>query len=311
MNTGPQDLSVSDDIPISHESSKNNRAITIFILLVCTIVVFFVINYIWRLYISNKPGVDTIPTPTPTPEVKTFINEDELQQHAGEGVTYYVDQSTGFTTALVNDAQKLTINEDNLEIHDTSAVADQVIEEYSKYFGIKGDKNTLIQDTIKKDAQENSYVVYQQEHKEIPVFGGQTIVHLDAENSVSALTGSVAPNVSVNIQPVLDEQQGIAYAKQYWLEQFGEEAEKVDKVELLVLSHKLLMYGILSEDQLVWRVDLSSPPILNEHIFVSAHTGDLVYQTTGMIQLDEFGASCNDHLPDCDVQRDIYLCDEE
>lgn len=111
---------------------------------------------------------------------------------------------------------------------------------------------------------------FQQRVGNVPVFGGEAIVHLDASGALSALTDDMLSDVQVDTNPTVRRANAIATAQR------GQGAlTAAPEADLWVLRHD-------GTDHLAWRVQLrredgtdrTALPV----IFVDAHSGEIVWQ---------------------------------
>jgi Zn-dependent metalloprotease len=112
----------------------------------------------------------------------------------------------------------------------------------------------------------------QQTFEGVPVFGGEAIVHLNSDGSLSTVTDTLVKNVKVNAEPTLlgDEAINIA-TTEYGCSDCLTAAPEVD---LWVLRHK-------KKDRLVYRVQLRREDGSHETAmpvyFIDAHNGEMVF----------------------------------
>lgn len=123
---------------------------------------------------------------------------------------------------------------------------------------------------IKIDGLSMAHTRVRQIHGGVPVFGGEAIVHLKRDGSVSAVTDTLVKNIRVNTKPVLDPQQATNLA----LLDYGcsDCLTANPKSDLWVLRHK-------GKDHLVYRVQLEriDPQKLAKPVyFIDAETGAVV-----------------------------------
>jgi thermolysin len=129
-----------------------------------------------------------------------------------------------------------------------------------------------------KDRAERVHTHVQQTHHGVPVFGGEAIVHLDADSEVEAqpTTDTLVANVSVSTIPGLTAGDAVGLAKTEYKVKKGCDDCLTDapQTDLWVLRHE-------GADHLVYRVQLArldgtehtSEPVY----FIDAHTGALVW----------------------------------
>lgn len=118
----------------------------------------------------------------------------------------------------------------------------------------------------------SAHVRFQQTFEDVPVFGGETIVHMDAWGGVTALTDNVVPGIKIGTSPVIFDDEAVDIA----VDAAGgwQRASSDPDASLWILRHE-------GQDHLVWRVvveqlDGSANPAIPV-VFVDAQTGDVVW----------------------------------
>lgn len=119
-----------------------------------------------------------------------------------------------------------------------------------------------------------AHVRYQQMERGVPVFGGEAIVHINANGSYRGITDDFVRNTSgVNVTPSLDADRAIELARTLL---------DADETDVTAPSAKLFVLRYKGADHLVWQVSQyvantegrPSQPVA----FIDAHTGVLVDQ---------------------------------
>ncbi|MFY9224617.1 MAG: M4 family metallopeptidase, partial [Blastocatellia bacterium] len=118
-----------------------------------------------------------------------------------------------------------------------------------------------------------AHTKFQQTHQGIPVFGGETIVHLNADGSLFTITDSLVDKINVDTNATISEQEAIEKA----IKIFGcnDCLTKEPKVDMFILQRK-------SKDYLTYRVQLeridnTDKPVMPVY-FIDAHTGKKVWE---------------------------------
>lgn len=125
---------------------------------------------------------------------------------------------------------------------------------------------------VRIDELLTAHVRFQQTFEDVPVFGGETIVHLDAWGAVTSLTDNVAPRVQVDTTPDFLDDDAIEIA----VDAAGgwERASEDPDATLWILRHE----GV---DHLAWRVEVKqldgTTTPASPVVFVDAHTGEVVW----------------------------------
>ena len=147
---------------------------------------------------------------------------------------------------------------------------------YGSLFGLTdaaGELSTMR--TVERD-RGRSFVRFQQLYRDIPVFGGELIVQMDAGQNVVSANGEILPGLDLDVTPRLTgaeaQQRAIAaVAKAYDLAAGDMVA---GEAELWIYNPILLQPGP-DLDALVWRVEVTASDLrpVRELVLVEAHTG--------------------------------------
>ncbi|MGB7923057.1 MAG: M4 family metallopeptidase [Pyrinomonadaceae bacterium] len=135
-----------------------------------------------------------------------------------------------------------------------------------------GDINDLKPLRVEEDQQAMTHTHVQQTFQNVPVFGGEAIVHLNADQSVSDITDSLVSFVKVNTQPTLTAKEAVKVAlRLYGCSDCLTEAPRAD---LWVMRRG-------GRDHLVYRVQMrredGSEKTAMPVYFIDAHTGAKVW----------------------------------
>lgn len=114
----------------------------------------------------------------------------------------------------------------------------------------------------------NTYYRFQQEYKDIPVYGRSVVVIADKNGNSLSLSGNYLNNGHLDTSPKVDEKTAIKIAQQY----YGENVE-VSRVELSVYSFSN------NKSELSWKILIHSNEIM-EWCFISAISGELLSQNS-------------------------------
>ena len=146
------------------------------------------------------------------------------------------------------------------------------LEAHAGRLGLRGRGDlTLLRAFV--DELDLTHARFQQTVRGVPVFGGEGIVHLRRDGSISAVTDSFVPAVTVDTTPKLSGDEAIGHA----VPRTGCASclTAPPASDLWVLRHD-------GKDRLVWRVQLriedGSPQTALPVMFIDAHDGELVWQ---------------------------------
>ena len=134
------------------------------------------------------------------------------------------------------------------------------------------DVNELRTLRVEKDDQALTHTHVQQTLRGVPVFGGEAIVHLNPDNSLSAITDDLISSVQVKTEPTITAKEATKIAVSKY--GCGECLTATPEVDLWVLRHN-------RRDRLVYRVQMrredgtadTAMPVY----FIDAHTGSKVW----------------------------------
>lgn len=122
------------------------------------------------------------------------------------------------------------------------------------------------------------HVTYQQSYDDVPVFGGQVKVHYNPEDDRRTITGKTLPDISVDTTPTVSAETagGIAQA-------LADQTATVKQSTLYIFNEFLINKNKPDQSILVWEIELyNQAPLFHEFYYINAHSGELVYQITGV-----------------------------
>ena len=134
------------------------------------------------------------------------------------------------------------------------------------------------------DEQGVGHLHFVQTEGEVPVWGGELIVHLDSNGAVYRYTDTLVRGLEINAQPTFGSDEAIAAAAA--LQHPSSKDEEAPTAELLVVRHD-------GADHLVWKVThyIATPPssISMPVVFINAHDLSVVLELEGLTNyaLDE------------------------
>lgn len=133
-----------------------------------------------------------------------------------------------------------------------------------------------------QDRLKMRHLKYNQKFADVPVYGGQMIVHLDKNLAVVSVNSNLQLiDPDLNAQATLGEKKAEEKAKKYWKAALPGNPILINKPKLFVYNDPNPKVG--EESQLIWLVNLHAlSPRNHEYFFVDAHTGDLVKRITAI-----------------------------
>lgn len=155
----------------------------------------------------------------------------------------------------------------------------QFFSKYGRAFGIRdaAEELTLVG---RFGDDHRTHLVYQQNYRGVPVFGGELRSHLTPDGQLTVVNGTFVPGLSVDVNP----SWGHAAAAKVALQSVGKQKELAAGA-LDVVGQKLYVYrdgllqGFAGRDLLVWEVEVSDESVsIRERVYVDAHFGKVVNQ---------------------------------
>lgn len=166
------------------------------------------------------------------------------------------------------------------------AKAEAYLREHGDAFG--ADLDQLVRTSVASDDL-GTTVGYTQRYRDLPVFGSELKVHLDADGSLIAVNGFVVPDLDLVTTPELSDDHAaeIALAEVYAdpPKPVGEPDRSVPSPRsgsLRASERELVVYrlgslrGVPGESVLVWRVVVTDGAAIGEQLFVTAESGKIV-----------------------------------
>ena len=153
---------------------------------------------------------------------------------------------------------------------------------YGELFGITDPDGQLVRQKTVTDALAYTHTTFRQVHEGVPVFAGLVRVHVDAQGQITAVNGTIIPDLKLSTTPVLTFEEAAATA-------LAEVAGQMEKeTELTVANNKLYVFranlarGVPGPNHLVYEVEVGNAAWVREFVYVDAHKGDVVDQITGI-----------------------------
>ncbi|MFA6028122.1 MAG: M4 family metallopeptidase [Patescibacteria group bacterium] len=218
------------------------------------------------------------------------LNSAQAQEQLG--LQYQLDKQTNLATAITRRNGPIIPAFTQKEA--TTAAA-EFFQHYSKAFGLRDGIDQLSYINQETDALYQTHIRYNQYYDGVPVFGSQIIVHLNGDNSVRSANGKALPQLSLNTTPTLSSEEAITKAKQYASDNNQQTEFDTEEATLYIFNKSWLENTKTdTNNYLVWQVELyKDRPAFHEHYFINAHNGNLVFQTTGLMD------AVHRHVYDC------------
>ena len=208
-----------------------------------------------------------------------------LQAEIGPDFQYSLDRNTDKTTFISNSHNALPLNLEGVDKNDAASVSNRFMKEYGSFFGVADAKKDAFLFKKDTDSLGITHIRYGQKYNDVPVFGGQIIVHLGKDKNVNSANGEFIPDISIDTDPKISQSEAEDIAKELWKEQKRPENPEVKKSNLYIFNKSLFQNKKEdTKNYLVWKIELTKgkPNIGHEYYFIDAHDGDLVFQITGI-----------------------------
>ncbi|MFZ5902164.1 MAG: M4 family metallopeptidase [Chloroflexota bacterium] len=157
-------------------------------------------------------------------------------------------------------------------------VASAAVEVYGPEFGLQNPSTELTVAKTSAIPARQQTVKYQQVYRGIPVLGGELNVNLTGEGYLLAMSGEIAPSLSLSTQPQISAEQAAAWALPVIARAHGlpEASLAATAPELWIYDERLLKPSDRPA-ALVWRMEVSadSAPV-RELVLVDATNGRVV-----------------------------------
>lgn len=171
-----------------------------------------------------------------------------------------------------------------------SGKANGFLKKYGALVGATGESQ-LVQQSVQSDGAGGTQVRYGQVYKGVPVWGGQLIARLDANNNLTAISGVAVPDLNLSTSPGLSASQAATKAVEAVVSDppTDEQGVKAQLSQVLLKADaKLYVYklGLVKGDdgavQLVYQVEVTNGTSVRDFVFLSAFTGKVVNRYSGV-----------------------------
>lgn len=209
---------------------------------------------------------------------------DRLQADSGGTAIVSLNRATGATRFV-----RLVPGQPTISGKSPEDVARNFFSSYGGMFGIQSDAEELQTVSTKTDRLQTTHVSFRQMYRGVPVFAGIVRAHMDSSRQLTAVNGTFVPGIDVNATPSLTSDQAAQYAVAA-VKDVKDHGAQVAATPLTPRSSKLYVYrtglarGVPGEDHLVFEVEVGNGSDVREFVYVDAHSGKIVDQTTGIYE---------------------------
>ena len=179
---------------------------------------------------------------------------------------------------------------------DVVAAALEHLKQHGGNFGVSDVEQELRLKEAESDSLGMTHVHLSQFYKQIPVFGGDLIVHVNSDGTLRSINGNFTKGIELETTPSLTEEGAAAKVQQYWTERHGDVVPEIAAPALWVFDGSVLGEGGAAGVRLVWKVEARNLESgLREDFFVDAKTGELAWW------LNEVAKATQREVYDCSI----------
>ena len=154
------------------------------------------------------------------------------------------------------------------------------LSEYAGLFGIR-DARELVLGRDQGDDAGGRHLSYYQTYRGVPVFAGVLRTHFDATGALTAVNGTVIPDIDLVVEPsrAAADVSGTAIAA---VRADNGEREVFVRSGVLVIYRSGLSRGVPGDNHLAWQFEVGNGTDIREFVFVDAHNGKIVDRLPGI-----------------------------
>ncbi len=167
------------------------------------------------------------------------------------------------------------------------AQADAFFEQYGSLFGLRDAAAELQLVDNRADQLGATRLTYQQVYQGVEVFAGLLFVHLNEDNGITAVNGTIVPNLDLNTSPALSAGAAEKTAVSQLTRQLGLENMSTDlaaKPGHLYVYREGLLQGIPGSNLLVYEVEVGNGRDTRQFLYLDANSGKLINQISGIYE---------------------------
>ncbi len=158
----------------------------------------------------------------------------------------------------------------------------QFLKEYGKKFGISNILTDIKLSRIKKDELGMQHLSFKQYYNNIPVYGGQLLVHLGSDLSVKSANGNIVGDIKLSTVPKITKETARILVETIARKSFSFINPKANTPTLYIFNKHSFNRKEENKNYLVWEVVVKdSTAFQRELLYINAETGDLVYHLSG------------------------------
>ena len=158
----------------------------------------------------------------------------------------------------------------------------QFLSDNGSLFGIRNAATELVTARIDKDVYGGTHITHKQVYQGLPVFAAELKTHYDAAGNLTAANGTFIPDINVNSAPSRSADQAKATALARVTGELGRQPSGLTTQATLMIYREGLAKGVPGANHLVWQVEVGNRADVRDFIYVDAHTGKVIDQTSGI-----------------------------
>ncbi len=156
-------------------------------------------------------------------------------------------------------------------------VARAFLADHGAAFGVRDQARELRATRVEPGPQRGSTAHFQQEHRGVPVLGGELNVSMDRAGRILSANGEISPQITVSTAPSVSRTSARDAALSAAAQAHGVPAAGLTATDpaLWILDGRLLGGPVAKSPRLVWRMDVTSAtrPDIVELVLIDAATG--------------------------------------
>ncbi len=154
------------------------------------------------------------------------------------------------------------------------------LDRHGRAFGLSTGSAELTLRRAETDRLGHTHITYLQEHAGVPVFGAVLKAHFDREGNLTAVNGTVVPDIDVSATPSRSAEEAAATALRHV--KAGRDAADLNaRSSRLLVFREGLAKGVPGDNHLAYEVEVGNGADVREFVYVDAHSGKFIDQITG------------------------------
>jgi Zn-dependent metalloprotease len=152
---------------------------------------------------------------------------------------------------------------------------------YAGVFGLSNPDSELALASSSSDSNGGSHFTYVQRYAGLPVLGGVLKTHFSGADELTAVNGTVVPQLAVDIKPTRNASTAGATAVSKVSTDKGR-TDLAARGSRLIVFREGLLKGVPGDNHLTWEVEVGDGAGVREFVYVDAHSGKVIDQITGV-----------------------------